>query len=1084
MKKNLLLFSFLFVVAMVFSLNWAISNSKSPEREKSKFDTRIDNIQYWVSMAEKGYTPYNPDVKVKAATFKGSKISARSVQTEDSPDVPVTDINSTQSENSIFIHPANVENVLNSNNSTPWPVSGIYGANDLYSFDTGETWGGEVEGAGGQNSGDPTTAIGLNGRWYVNYISTDRGQGISYSDDDGETWTAREIAPNPGPPNGLADKNHMWIDNSIDSEHEGNLYVAWTDFGGPNYGNIILSYSTDFGVNWSEIKNISSGNSGFHQGVHIQTGPEGEVYAFYSSYGSGDGMNAIGMSKSLDGGETWESSHIITNIRGAREASPEKTIRMNDFPVSAVDISYGEYRGNIYVTWANIGVPGENTGNDIDIYMIRSSDDGETWSDPVKINQDESGQGHVHFFPWISCDPTTGSLAAIFYDDRDVSASELETWCANSIDAGETWEDFRVSDVAFTPSPIPGLASGYMGDYLGIASRDGFVYPTFTDNRSGVTMTYCSPYKFNALKYPKFLSGEVVFETGDADLEWSFEESDGFLNFNVYRDGELIGTTTDTTYTDLLPDYGYYYYQVTAAYEEDLESSAVGLNLQWGDAHIAVEPESIYERLTVDSASTKYLTVTNTGQLPLTYEITTFEPEQKKPMAYCDASGGGNAEFIKRVTIGDINNLTEYTSYSDFTNQSTSLDVGKSYEFYVSVGNYFERDQCGAWIDWNQDEEFDEDMIVLEIMPDLSDADSTVFMATVTVPNGVPTGSTRLRVRLRYTGDLLPCGTTNWGEVEDYTVNVQNWFAINPTEGTTQPGESLEIQVDFDATGIAPGMYFASVLFDSNDPDAQGLIASLTLEVNETLISADAEKPGYFCFGDAFELNAIPYGNYEEPTFSWTSVPEGFISEEQNPETVAEASSWYFVEMLSNGNTFTDSVFVEVLSLPEVNLGADTSFCGGVVTTLDAGNEGVKYFWSTGDTSRTITVDTSTLFNGYGERILWVNVNSSNLCVARDTITVNFVNCTGIEEYSKNLSLNVYPNPGNGNFNLQLNALEDDVVDIMVVNQTGIIIYRQNQVEVNREKTLKINLEKYGSGAFQLFVTGKNSVISKKIIAN
>ena len=63
-----------------------------------------------------------------------------------------------------------------------------------------------------------------------------------------------------------------------------------------------------------------------------------------------------------------------------------------------------------------------------------------------------------------------------------------------SIDAGNTWQDFRVSDVSFTPTPISGLASSYMGDYLGITSKGGRVYPCWTDTRNGLFMTYVSPF--------------------------------------------------------------------------------------------------------------------------------------------------------------------------------------------------------------------------------------------------------------------------------------------------------------------------------------------------------------------------------------------------------------------------------------------------------------------------------------------------------------------------------------------------------------------------------------------------------------
>jgi len=99
----------------------------------------------------------------------------------------------------------------------------------------------------------------------------------------GETWTAKTIAPNPGQ---LADKNHFWIDNSLTSPYEGNLYNAWTDFGGPHDLEIVISNSSDDGDTWTTRQNISAAiNAGSHnQGVNIQTGPNGEVYAAWAVY--------------------------------------------------------------------------------------------------------------------------------------------------------------------------------------------------------------------------------------------------------------------------------------------------------------------------------------------------------------------------------------------------------------------------------------------------------------------------------------------------------------------------------------------------------------------------------------------------------------------------------------------------------------------------------------------------------------------------------------------------------------------------------------------------------------------------------
>jgi hypothetical protein len=82
---------------------------------------------------------------------------------------------------------------------------------------------------------------------------------------------------------------------------------------------------------------------------------------------------------------------------------------------------------------------------------------------------------------------------------------KLKHGFSNSYDGGDTWEDFRVSDVAFTPSPIPGLAASYMGDYLGISARGGMVYPVWPDNRNGYIQSFVSPLKrIQGLNLPSF----------------------------------------------------------------------------------------------------------------------------------------------------------------------------------------------------------------------------------------------------------------------------------------------------------------------------------------------------------------------------------------------------------------------------------------------------------------------------------------------------------------------------------------------------------------------------------------------------
>jgi len=502
-------------------------------------DTRIDDMGYWNRMAQLGLVPVQPMYRTAPVKFTGTKVfNNHKMLISDSPDVPVTTHANTESENSIFGDPNDKEHVLESNNSTPQPSNGTtYGADWYSSSDGAQTWTGTYNGAGASNDGDPAACINLTGRYYVGYIDAAGGQSVAYSDNNGTSWTVVKVAS--GSPYNVLDKNHLWVDNSPTSPYKGNLYVGWMD----HSSQISISYSATNGTSWSsplEISNnISSG--GQKQGVNFKTGPNGEVYAAFAVYNSWPAdEGAIGFSSSLDGGVTWSPAvKAIDNIRGIRTTGVPENQRTNSFPSMACDISNSPYRGNLYLCWTNHGTPGQNTGNDIDCYMIKSSDGGTTWSTPKKINQDPSGQGKTHYFPWVTCDQANGYVSVVFYDNRNVNNNQAEAYMAYSLDGGNTFQDMQVSDVSWTPAPIPNMATGYSGDYLGMTAYNGMVYPTWSDNRLGYDMTYVSPI---LLQIPMGFVGETAAFLNDT----TFGNGNGRMD---YGETERLGLTMTNTGT-------------------------------------------------------------------------------------------------------------------------------------------------------------------------------------------------------------------------------------------------------------------------------------------------------------------------------------------------------------------------------------------------------------------------------------------------------------------------------------------------------------------------------------------------------
>ncbi|MBT3174446.1 MAG: T9SS type A sorting domain-containing protein [Lentimicrobiaceae bacterium] len=1145
MRKFILLF--LSATFVIIAFNIAISDSSPTERQKrSLVNTRIDNNGYWKKAAKKGLTVLNPVVKVPTAVYTGNTINSRAVVFDNSPDVPVTTEPSTQSENSIFVDPNDNLVALNSNNSTPANGGSVYGADYLFTEDFAATWDGSINGPNGSNSGDPAACIGTDGRWYVGYISNG-GQGVSYSDDQGDSWTKVQVAAAPGTGWGdLADKNHMWIDAKQGSPYENYLYNAWTDFGGPFNNEIVLQRSMDRGETWDTKVNLSGAinTSGHCQGVNISTGPNGEAYAVWSIYDNWpNDENSIGMARSFDGGATWEPAfRIIDNIRGIRNSGVPQNMRVNSFPVMAVDASDGPNSGTIYVVWTNTGVPGTNTGSDRDVYLIKSTDQGDTWTDPIRVNQDPIGQGKAHYLPWITCDASSGILSVIFLDNRNTTASQAEAWVAVSTNAGETWEDFKVSDVAFTPSPIPGLASGYFGDYLSIHSSDGKVYPCWTDNRSGQAMGYVSVFETINLVAPFALLADTDQETGEVTLDWQFNGGTGFEYFKIYRNGEVVSTTTELAFTETLVDYGYYLYEVTAIFVGDQESLPAAAQTQYGTSTIVITPESYTAVLNPEATDVQMMHIHNTGVLDLDYSLSPFFG--KSSIHEYEVAKGGGDEYINIVRIANLENYSSSDLYSNNSSLSANLNKGELYPIEVVVANAYEGDQVKVWFDWNQNGVFDETAVILN-----DDKRFGVFIGEVTIPQGATPGKTGMRVRLSSTDKLSAYNDTQYGEVEDYSIVIPSWLTLDPDTGIIPPGDSLMVNVIFNAEGLTIGSYYYEVEFITNDLFNPSYGVDFTLHVTDIQLSVSAD-PAEICMGESTQLLTNVSGGSGSYTYSWTSVPEGFVSSEPSPVVYPEVNTVYNVEVydgsvtiesnttvivhelpvveLGNNETLCgetqiilnagnpgqeylwstnettqeivamgtgetmfwaevineygcvgyDTIFINFAEIPVVDLGADTVVCGGTYITLDAGNPGSNYLWSNLETSQTIEVDTSNF--GFGLQDYSVQVTTQDGCYNDGQITVEFVDCTGLNEVS-NLEMNIYPNPSNGVFNIGLSASINDPVEIIISDQTGKVVYELSNVVISNN-SLKVNLNGYSDGIYGITILQNGSSLTSRVV--
>ena len=148
---------------------------------------------------------------------------------------------------------------------------------------------------------------------------------------------------------------------------------------------------------------------------------------------------------------------------------------------------------------------------------------------------------------------------------------------------------------------------------------------------------------------------------------------------------------------------------------------------------------------------------------------------------YCiptSSTGTAEGDFINSVLLGTINNAnsggTTAPSYTDYSaTLSTNLNIGTAYTIAVQSGTY-QPDNYAVWIDYDQDESFEETEKLGEFT---TDQVSQTGIINFTVPVGATLGNTRMRVRGVYhdSGEPSPtdpCFAYAYGETEDYGITI------------------------------------------------------------------------------------------------------------------------------------------------------------------------------------------------------------------------------------------------------------------------------------------------------------------------
>src|SRR6266566_3558944 len=373
------------------------------------------------------------------------------------------------------------------------------------------------------------------------------------STNGGQSWL--RLPPEGG--GGGGDKEWFTIDKTGGTGH-GFQYQAWSTAAPCTFGQ--FSRSTDGGVTWMNPINIP--NSPVWGTLDVDT--NGNLFIGGGDFGSQ--FYCIRSSNAQNGNVTPTFDQTTTvNLGGSIQFGAA----INPGGLAgqiflAVDRSGTATNNNIYMI-ASVLPNGASNGTDV--MFARSTDGGQTFSAPHRINDDPINHNKWHWFGTLSVAPN-GRIDSVWLDTRNaVNNTDSQLFYSFSTDGGVTWSaNVAVSD---SFNPFQGYPNqNKMGDYITVVSDDtgGNVAYAATFNPNPTTGHEEDVYYVRVsptggptpTPTPTPTPGGITLSAAGrrvqgrhtVDLTWSGATSP---NIDIYRNGVVIATVPNNgTYKDFI----------------------------------------------------------------------------------------------------------------------------------------------------------------------------------------------------------------------------------------------------------------------------------------------------------------------------------------------------------------------------------------------------------------------------------------------------------------------------------------------------------------------------------------------------
>lgn len=276
-----------------------------------------------------------------------------------------------------------------------------------------------------------------------------------------------------------------------------------------------------------------------------------------------------------------------------------------------------------------------------------------------------------------------------------------------------------------------------------------------------------------------------------------------------------------------------------------------------------------------------------------------------------------------------------------------------------------------------------------------------------------------------------------------------------------------ETLIDLAISSDAGTIYFTT---DDSDPRLAGgeVGSTATMYTSSLMIIEDTEIKARVLVGD--QWSALVRVKIEVDLSNVPTVPVSICQGEEF-KGYSESGEYYLLEQSSLGKDSLTILNLTVNELPDVNIGEDAMYSTGEAFTIQPDRDFQSYFWSTGETTKSIEV----IENASGTYHYWLRATDDHGCANMDTTLVEIIAPLASSD-ERGL---VYPNPSTDYLNLNLKA-SHDYTEIELRTMDGRSLY---SCQLITGTTLEpIDVRHLATGSYILVVKSHENQLTFRIV--